>query len=147
MCIETTYYFGALGPPYYSCSSMQISNVLRSSRVLVNNVQYINQRSGYYLNQLNCSRIWLLSTPAPLQKKIKKEDLIMTVQCLTSSRISVCLRCNILATAKARNLPTRYLLTAHSNKRRAMASSVADAWIKKQICEMKRKHEIQCILA
>ena len=52
---------------------------------------------------------------------------IMTVQCLTSSRISVCLRCNILATANARNFPTRYLLTAHSNKRRAIASSVADA--------------------
>ena len=46
---------------------------------------------------------------------------------LTSSRISACLLCNNVATASARYFPTRYLLTAHSNRRRAMASSVADA--------------------
>ena len=51
---------------------------------------------------------------------------------LTSSSISACLLCNILATASARNLPTRYLLTAHSNSNKAIASSVADA------CKMKK---------
>lgn len=53
--------------------------------------------------------------------------LIVKLCGLTSSRISACLLCNNVATAKARYLPTRYLLTAHSNRRRAMASSVADA--------------------
>ena len=53
--------------------------------------------------------------------------LIVDLSRLTSSRISACLLCNNVATARARYFPTRYLLTAHSKRRRAMASSVADA--------------------
>lgn len=68
------------------------------------------------------------------QKKNWTHKRRTLINSLTSSTSSVCRLCRILATARARNFPTRYLLTAHSKSKRAIASSVGDA------CHEKKKH-------